>query len=130
MSSPSNSGGPDWSGADGEPMTDGDGSGAGRGRLSGYSHTRPMRVQWAHSGSVSWHLTFRRLQLRQPRRDLVWPFRGTGLRRTRTDSSAPDADADADADADSGLNPGSGESASGSTFPGSMMHLLAEAKGL
>lgn len=38
---------------------------------SGYSQIRPMRVQLSHSGSFSEHLTLRRLQVKQPRRDLV-----------------------------------------------------------
>jgi hypothetical protein len=32
----------------------------------GYSHLRPMRLQWVHSGSISWHFTLRLLQLKQP----------------------------------------------------------------
>ena len=39
-----------------------------------------MRRQCPHSGRVSWHFTLRRLQFRQPLRDLVCPFRGMGRR--------------------------------------------------
>jgi hypothetical protein len=48
--------------------------------LAGYSHCSPALVQWPHSGCHSLHLILRRLQLKQPRRDLVCPFRGMGLR--------------------------------------------------
>jgi hypothetical protein len=89
------------------------------GRVSGYSQTRPMRVQLEHSGSVSGHLTFLRLQLKQPRRDLVWPFRGIGLRRTRMLRSVPDEDGVVAADA----GPGSGELLPGSAFWLLMVHL-------
>lgn len=65
-----------------------------RGRASGYSHGRPKRTQLAHSGSVSGHFTFLRLQLKQPRRDLVWPFRGIGLRRGLRASCVSEAEAD------------------------------------
>jgi len=94
--------GVDWSAAVGDETMTSDDSGEAeeaaddRERVSGYSHTKPMRVQWAHSGRVSWHLTFLRLQLKQPRRDLVWPLRGMGLRRMLMVSSVPDADGVAD----------------------------------
>ena len=68
--------GVDWSAGDGdETVTRDDDSGEaeeqsaavkakeGRERPSGYSHCRPMRVQCEQAGSVSWHLTFLRLQL-------------------------------------------------------------------
>lgn len=51
---------------------------------AGYSQTRPFRLHWPHAGSVSWHLTLRLLQLKQPFRDFLWPFLGIGLRRTPT----------------------------------------------
>lgn len=47
--------------------------------LSGYRQTNPIRLQPRHSGIVSEHLTLRRLQLKQPRRDLLKPFPGTGF---------------------------------------------------
>ena len=37
-------------------------------------------MQWLHSGCLSLHLILRLLQLKHPRRDLVCPFRGIGLR--------------------------------------------------
>lgn len=37
-------------------------------------------MQWLHSGCLSLHLILRLLQLKQPRRDLVCPFLGIGLR--------------------------------------------------
>lgn len=70
-------------------------------RLSGYRHSRPIRVQLEHAGRDSWHLTFLRLQLKQPRRDFVWPFRGTGRRRILTLSSVADPDGVTDIEAGS-----------------------------
>lgn len=40
---------------------------------SGYAHDKPSRVQGAHEGRASLHFTRRRLQLKQPSRDLKWP---------------------------------------------------------
>jgi hypothetical protein len=117
--------GVDCSGADGEEMVashdpgDVEGPTSGSGERTGYWHSRPMRVQLEHSGNVSWHLTFRRLQLRQPRRDLVCPFLGMGLRRL-TVNSVPDADGVAVADADP-ESPESDEWVGGSESSASMM---------
>jgi len=55
----------------------------------GHSHDNPIFWQWAHSGRVSWHFTFLRLQLRQPFRDLVWPFRGIGFLLCRCGRDTP-----------------------------------------
>lgn len=46
------------------------------------------RVQTPHLGVTSSHLTFRRLQLRQPFLDLRWPFRGIGRRLVRMGMSS------------------------------------------
>lgn len=48
---------------------------------SGYWQTSPILLQFMQVGMFSWHFTFLLLQLKHPRRDLVWPFRGMGLRR-------------------------------------------------
>lgn len=82
--------GVDWGGAEGAGMADRADEGKVE-RRSGYWHTRPMRAQLEHSGRFSWHLTFLLLQLRQPRRDFVWPFLGIGLRRVLASGSEPDA---------------------------------------
>lgn len=47
--------------------------------LSGYTQINPIRLQPRHSGVASEHLTLRRLQLKQPRRDLLKPLPGTGF---------------------------------------------------
>lgn len=39
----------------------------------------PIRLQPRHSGIASEHFTLRRLQLKQPRRDLLKPLPGTGF---------------------------------------------------
>lgn len=46
----------------------------------GNSQCNPALKQWLHSGCLSLHLILRRLQLKHPRRDLVWPFLGIGFR--------------------------------------------------
>jgi hypothetical protein len=53
-----------------------------------------MRLHPRHSGLASEHFTLRRLQLKQPRRDLLKPLPGTGFLRLDADGecfSAPEA---------------------------------------
>lgn len=53
-------------------------SAAVAGCCGGYSHRRPRRRQLEHTGRPSLHLTRRRLQVKQPRRDLAWVRRLRG----------------------------------------------------